>query len=346
MIPLRFASLAIALSVATSGFSTCGGRPEGPSASGDVVVSSAKGTSAPAGEVDVPGVDLSALTPRERREWKTYVGELLSPCSDVPVSIAQCVKEKRNCSKCLPAAKFLVKQVRDGRTREQTVEAYKGRFDADKIRNIDLSDTPTRGPDSAPVVLVEWADFECGHCRLTHPVLDQLIEKFPGKIKFAFKNYPLSFHENAEPAARASIAADAQGKFWGMHQKLFESKSPLKQPILESYAKELGLKVEQFKADMTSDSTTARIAREKKQAEAVGFQGTPFIFINGREFNSKGDFVQDLEDWVRSEIELVDGVAPTPAPISSNHGSSIPQVATSGSAKAPSSAAPSASANK
>jgi protein-disulfide isomerase len=340
MVFLRFAPIAFAISIASTSFSTCGQRAEGPATSssgrsGDVTVPSSGGTAGAAKfEGDLPGVDASALTPREKREWKSYVSEMMSPCQDTPVSIAQCVKENRSCSRCLPAARFLVKQVRDGRTREQAIEAYRLRFDADKIKSIDLSDTPSTGTDGAPVTVVEWADFECGFCKNAMPAIEAAVAKFPGKVKFYFKNYPLAIHENAETAARAAVAADRQGKFWPMHHKLFESKQPLKANVVEGLAKELGLKVDQLKTDMASDMTTAQIARDKKQAESVGFEGTPTIFINGRRFVSNGDFVTDLEDWLQIEVELntggpVERAAPAvpPKPVASPDAS--------GSSKAP-----------
>ena len=110
MVFLRFAPIAFAISIASTSFSTCGQRAEGPASSSsgkttDVTVPNGSGGGGTAKvEGDLPGVDASALTPREKREWKAYVGEMMSPCQDTPVSIAQCVRENRNCSRCLPAA--------------------------------------------------------------------------------------------------------------------------------------------------------------------------------------------------------------------------------------------------
>ena len=89
-------------------------------------------------DVKVEGVDTSSLTAREKKEFSTYVSEFLSPCSNVPVPLAQCVNEKRACTKCLPAAKYVLKGVRDGKTREQVEKTYKNRFDPEKVKNIVL----------------------------------------------------------------------------------------------------------------------------------------------------------------------------------------------------------------
>ncbi|HEU4408710.1 MAG TPA: thioredoxin domain-containing protein [Polyangiaceae bacterium] len=312
MLALRLASLgAAALSFALS-LSTCGGSTEsgaGPEPQ----------KQAPAAEIELAGVDTSSLTPRERREWSSYVSEQLAPCKDTPVPIAQCVREKRACKRCLPAARFLVTQVRNGGAREQVLDAYRSRFDNDRVKNVDVADTPMKGAPTAPITVVEWADFQCPFCKAASPALDELVTRFPGKVKLYFKNYPLPAHNLAEAAARAAIAAEAQGKFWEMHHKLFES-SPagLEARGLESHARELGLKLDRFKADMESEATTARIAREKKQAETLGFSGTPLIYINGREFPLRGDFPTELTQWVKLELELLGESSQPVAPAASS----------------------------
>lgn len=307
MVP-RFTFL-LAAGLVSAGVSTCRGSAEpGPTAQGggQAIVPTAPSRA----DVELAGVDTSSLTPRERRDWSAYVSQLLAPCADTPVPIATCVKEKRSCGKCLPAAKYLVKQVRDGKTRDQASDAYKSRFDNDRVKNIDVSETPMKGAATAPVTVVEWADFECGFCKKAAPALEALVEKFPGKVRFFFKVYPLAIHAHAEPAARAFVAATIQGKPWEMHHKLFDAPQGLEPGNLEGYAKELGLKVDQFKADSANEKVAERVNRDKKQAEALNFQGTPLIYINGREFEAHGDFNTELEDWIQLELDLLGAGAP------------------------------------
>jgi protein-disulfide isomerase len=304
MMAPRFVTLALSAALAAGSFSTCRGSAEnGGGAAGSprpVAVA----------EVELPGVDTSALTPRERREWSSYVSELMAPCADTPVSIAACVKEKRACTRCAPAAKLLLREVREGRTREQAVDSFKARFDSDRVKSIDLADTPVKGGTSAPVTIVEWADFECPACKHVAPILDRMLERYPGKVRVAFKNYPLSIHPRAEPAARAAIAAASQGKFWEMHKKLFEKAPALEIADLEKYGKDVGLDVAKMKADMGSEPVMAKLARDKKQAEAVGLDHTPLVFINGREY--KGDYDTELDEWIRLELELAGETVPAP----------------------------------
>jgi protein-disulfide isomerase len=110
----------------------------------------------------------------------------------------------------------------------------------------------------------------------------QILKAYPNDVRFVYKNYPLPFHKNAMPAAKAAIAAGDQGKFWEMHDKIFENQRSLSDDFYVKTAKELGLNVEQFKKDMESPKTAELISKEMKQAQAVGVRGTPTIYINGK----------------------------------------------------------------
>jgi len=286
--------------------------------------------------VEVKGVDTSSLTARERTDWSESVSHLMSPCLDQAVSLAQCVNENRPCKACAPAVRYLLNEVRRGRTQNQVEASYRARFAPDQIKNIDLSDTPSKGPASAPIVMVEFADFECPACGATQPVLDQLYEHHQGQIRFLFKHFPLSMHPNAEKAARAAVAAMKQGKFWEMHAALFKNQTALGVENVEKLAQGIGLDMARFRQDRDSEATADFVAKNRKQGEALELTGTPSIFINGRKFSSTGENqAQDFEDWINLELEL-EGAAPAAASASPAPSASAPP--------APSSAKPAASA--
>jgi len=305
--------------------STCHGQSAGNS-------ETAKDTSTVAqGDVSLPGVDTSMLTPREKREWSTHVGQLMAPCSDVPVSIAQCVQEKRSCSRCVPAAKFVLRGVRDGMSPEQIEKAYHNRFDADRVKNVPLDGSPSKGPESAPITLIEFADFECPFCALEAPVLEKMWQAHQSDVRFVYKYFPLPAHPHGESAARAAIAAGNQGKFWEMHDTLFANRDHLEGADVDGYAKGMGLDLAKFHADMQAQATSDRIDRDKKLGESVGVQGTPSIFINGREFDPR----QDLEEWIGFELQGT-GVAAAPAKPASpapSASAAVPPKTTAASAK-------------
>jgi thiol-disulfide isomerase/thioredoxin len=265
-------------------------------------------------DVNLAGVDTGSLTPREKKDWSAWVSELLAPCPSEPVSIAQCVKESRKCAKCLPAARLLVKQVRTGRSRSQAEDAFFARFSPDRIKSIDAGDSPSKGPASAPVTIVEWADFECPHCRHAAPRLEKMVDAYPGKVRLVYKFYPLQAHIHGESAARAAVAAMRQGKFWQMHHALFDHQEAMEPRDIEKYAKEIEVDFAKWKADWESEATADRVSRDRKQGDAVTINGTPTVYINGREYDlTKFDMEDDLDDWIKLEIELAGG-QPSDAP--------------------------------
>jgi protein-disulfide isomerase len=313
--------------------STCGKSSEDPT-------KDKAGPEAPAVVLD--GVDTNALTQREKREWSSYVSEFLSPCPSVPVPIAQCVKEKRDCDKCAPAAKYLVKLVKDGMPREPLEKSYKNRFDPDKVKNVPIDGSPTKGPESAPITIVEFADFQCPHCAQFAPALDKVVESRHGDVRFSYKFYVLGKFPNSENAARAAIAAGKQGKFWEMHHLIFANQENLSQQGIDAIAKELGLDVGRLHADMQAPETADRIAKDRKLGEDLKIEGTPTLFINGRQFDGH----QDLNEWLNLELSMMGrqpasaSAAPAPSPAdagaakaASDAGKAAP--APSGSASAP-----------
>ena len=137
-------------------------------------------------------------------------------------------------------------------------------------------------PKNPALDVVIFSDFQCPFCSRVEPTLKQMEKEYGGKVKFTWKNYPLPFHNNAEPAAEAAMAAGAQGKFWEMHDKLFANQQQLDRPALEKYAQELGLNMAKFKSDLDASKYKSTIEAETKEGSAVGVSGTPAVFINGR----------------------------------------------------------------
>jgi 2-hydroxychromene-2-carboxylate isomerase len=263
----------------------------------------------------LPGVDTSALTTRELTRWREFVTELLAPCPDQPVSIAACVSESRACGTCLPAAKFLVDRVRRGDTRTQAEEAFRTRFSPEAVKSIDLAGSPSKGASNSVVTIVEWADFECPYCGVAAPLLKATVERHPTDVQLVFKHYPLSAHEHSDEAARAAVAAFHQGKFWQLQQVLFESqKTGLDDTTLLKLAREQGLDMKSFETDRASETTADVVARDRKQADELGLDGTPMIFINGRHFKlDHFDLRQDLEPWIELELALESSGSPAAA---------------------------------
>lgn len=261
-------------------------------------------------DVNLPGVDTTSLTSREKSEWSRFVSELRSPCADQPVSVAQCVSESRSCRACAPAAKALAKQVQRGRTRQQVEAFYKARFAADQVKEIALEDSPSKGNPGAPVVMVEFADFQCPACRAVRPLVEEALKKHDGQARLVFKHFPLSIHQYGEKLARSARAAQQQGKFWEMYGALFDNQERLSPQVIDELAKSLGLDMAKFAKDLESESVADAVSRDRKQGERLDLQSTPTLYINGRIFPSTPDFAEDLEDWLNLEVELTGGSPP------------------------------------
>ena len=281
--------------------------------------------------VSLEGVDTAPLTPRERKEWSQYVSEFLSPCPNVPVPIAQCVKEKRDCNRCLPAAKHVLKGVKDGMSREQVEKSYKNRFDPANVKNVPIDGSPTKGPEGAPITMVEFADFQCPHCAEFAPMLDKLLESRKGEIQFVYKLYVLGKFPQSETAARAAFAAGKQGKFWEMHHMIFQNQQRLSMQDLDAMATQLGIDVSRMHADMQSQEASDRLAKDRKLGEDLKIEGTPTIFINGRQYDGH----QDMNEWLNTELQMAGRTVPAASGATS---SSAPAASSSSPpAKAPSS---------
>jgi protein-disulfide isomerase len=138
-----------------------------------------------------------------------------------------------------------------------------------------------RGPESAPVTVVLFSDFECPYCKRIEPTIDALTRAYPGKVRVVWKHFPLPFHANARPAAAAAMAAAAQGKFWVMHDKLIGEQARLDRASLDGYARELGLDPARFGSGMTQGYDGV-VDADIKQGTELGVTGTPTVFINGR----------------------------------------------------------------
>jgi protein-disulfide isomerase len=160
--------------------------------------------------------------------------------------------------------------------------AAEGEAPAGPPKKVDVGSAPARGPKNAPITVVLFSDFQCPFCGRVEPSITELEKAYPGKVRVAWKNFPLSFHNNAKPAAEAALAANEQGKFWEMHDILFKNQQNLTAPDLEKYAKEIGLNMDKFKAAIDSHKFAAQIEADTKQGSELGVSGTPAAFVNGQ----------------------------------------------------------------
>jgi protein-disulfide isomerase len=154
--------------------------------------------------------------------------------------------------------------------------------DASKLK---IANSPFEGKKDAPVTIIECSDFQCSFCaRFINDTLKKLRENEikDGKVKLVFKNFPLPFHQYAEKASEAAECANKQGKFWQMHDLLFNSGEKLDLDSLKSYAKKIGLNSNKFDQCLESGETAEIVSADKSQCASAGVSGTPTFFINGK----------------------------------------------------------------
>ena len=152
-----------------------------------------------------------------------------------------------------------------------------------KIYDVKTSTAPVKGAETAPVTIVEFAEFQCPFCMRVGPTLEQIESTYKDRVRFVWKHLPLvSIHSHAMDAAIAAEAAGKQGRFWDYHDKLFANQTQLEPGDLRKYAQELGLNLARFDKDLTDQDLKTKVLEDMTEATSLGVTSTPTFFINGR----------------------------------------------------------------
>jgi protein-disulfide isomerase len=147
-----------------------------------------------------------------------------------------------------------------------------------------------QGPVDAPVALVEYGDFECPHCGRAYPIVKAALKAMGPRLRFAFRHFPLrQSHPHAEHAAEATEAAGAQGKFWEMHDRLFERQFALDDEYLVEYATDLGVDARRFAEELSAGVYAPRVREDFRSGVQSGVNGTPTFFIDGARYDESWD---------------------------------------------------------
>jgi len=176
---------------------------------------------------------------------------------------------------------------------------------------IDTNGNYAKGPDNAPVTIVQFSDFQCPFCSKVEPTITQLMTDYAGKIRVVFKNKPLSFHADAPLAAEAVLAAGEQGKFWEMHEILFANQKALKRENLDSYAQQLGLDMTKFAAALDTHKFKEAVDKDIEASDAVQITGTPAFVINGT-LVSGAQPIERFKEVIDKALDPAAAAAPAP----------------------------------
>lgn len=170
-----------------------------------------------------------------------------------------------------------------------------------------VADDWMKGNKEAPVTIVEYLDFECEACGAYYPVVKRLSEEFGNEVRFVSRYFPLPGHKNSMTSALAVEAAGRQGKYWEMHNVVFENqrdwgeKQAPDPKIFENYARQIGLDMNQYGKDIASQELKDRIERDRKAGQKLGIMGTPTFFMNGKKIENPRGY-ESFKELIRSEV--------------------------------------------
>ena len=208
------------------------------------------------------------------------------------LTIAQCRDRDSSCRRSLIFARTIMDAIREGRTEAEVVQALEKKAatfveaklpdDAGVVYDIDTAQSPSVGPANAPISIVEFSDFQCPYCAGVQKTLKQVLDAFPNDVRLVYKQYPLNIHQYARQAASASLAANAQGKFWEMHDKLFENFTAINEENIQRWAEEIGLGMAEFNKAMSSGRYDVAVQKDMADGAGAKVLGTPTIFVNGK----------------------------------------------------------------
>jgi len=238
----------------------------------------------------LPGVDLTGLTAAQKNVALSVMRTNACGCG-CGMAIAQCRLFDPKCAVSRRWSDMVVKAAAAGKSADAI------RADIAKLANeppplleapvkISTDGDPVRGAGTAKVTIVEFSDFQCPYCAKAVGEISQVLTKYPKDVKLVFKQFPLDSHSQAALAAEAALAAQAQGKFWELHDKMYANFRQINHDRIFEWAKEIGLDMNRFQADLNGHKFAARVASEEKQGEVAGVEGTPTFFINGKRLNA------------------------------------------------------------
>ena len=248
---------------------------------------------------DLAGVDLTGLTPAKKTLALKALRTQACTCG-CAMKVAQCRVEDPHCSYSRGLASITVGAIKEGKSVDEAIAESKaskfGTRPTPKLLDdpvpIPTLGSPVMGPADARITLVEFSDFQCPYCSKAVVQINATLKAYPNDVRLIFKQYPLlELHPAAGIAAAAALAAHQQGKFWPMHDVMFANRGRLSRQSILGWAKDIGLDMLRFMADLDSDAIKKAVLRDQADGDKAGVEGTPTVFVNGQRYN--GDLAPD-----------------------------------------------------
>ncbi|MFN7940893.1 MAG: thioredoxin domain-containing protein [Thermoanaerobaculia bacterium] len=261
-------------------------------------------------EAAARGVDKQSLL-------KTEIQDKVSDISDAEVDTwfqqNQARLGGRTKESIAPQIKQFLSQQKQNDVREAFLGGLRAKYTAKVLIEpprmvVAEADSPAKGPANAPVVLIEFSDFQCPYCSRVAPDLHKAIDTYGDKLRVVFRQFPLNIHPMAPKAAEAALCAHEQGKFWEMHDAMFANQQKLQVDDLKATAKGLGINAEQFNACLDGSKFKSKVDADVADGSKVGVTGTPAMFVNGIAISGAVPFAE-LAKTIDAELARK-GVAP------------------------------------
>jgi protein-disulfide isomerase len=216
-------------------------------------------------------------------------------------SLLHSLKNDSACRASFYAVRTVARLAHEGSLDTEIANRLRERFRTPRAA-IDLSRSPSKGADSGRVKLVEFADYECGHCKEAAKLMPALLAEYPKDLTVYFKHFPLGGHVGSINAALAAAGAQKQGKFWPFSEKIWENQDRLTPALLESIAKEIpDLDFNRWYGDMQTDEVRSHVLEDRGEGRNLEIHKTPALYINGRLFTEEPNLA-GLKDWIDEEL--------------------------------------------
>ena len=248
------------------------------------------------------GVELGKLAGDKAQLFYQLIGSLKSPCGKAH-SLRTSYASDTTCKRAPFAVRYVVALLEDEASETEARSEYAKKYEkpAQPV-TFDVSKAPHAGTDDARIRLVEFFDYECPHCQLFKPQMEQVVSDKPGQVSVSFMMFPIeSRHPESRSAAQAAIAANQLGKFKEMHDKLFEATPRHSREHVVGYAKALGLDPARF--EKAYEDASAQVTTDLKQGETAGVDSTPTLFFNDRKYDGPMN-PKYIEMWIDEEVAV------------------------------------------
>jgi protein-disulfide isomerase len=240
----------------------------------------------------VQPLDLSALSESARHELQQVMEEEFCGCG-APHTLAACIQTHTSCQHSRREVQLAANLAQRGAVASElgVVLARYNRSFLDARAKLPIDERMCMGDAKAPMTLVEFADFECPICGVSRPILEKFVQDRPGQVRLCYLPFPLTQHPNAMPAGQAALFARDHGKFWPVHDALFDNQKRLSPDVIKEIVVQAGLPADAWAKVLSTRAYVEDLDRYSTAGTAAGVTGTPTVYLNGR----KLDFLPQAE---------------------------------------------------